>query len=178
MERQGGQKFFAVGTLFVVVCPLQLWVIVENRLRRWTISGQNRHASSKWWVIVVPLIRRNMVCDWNWNGKSSSHHQFVVMLIRRVASFSFACKVVVSSFWCQAMGDGFKGHSASWEKIRVGFGPVKPLGLVPGDCEAYGGMSTCVRSKFLSRVGSWAGLMEGRKGEGVWNEIVGAKGSL
>ena len=29
---------------------------------------------------------------------------------------------------------------------------MKPLGLVPGHCEAYGDVSTCVRSNFLSEV--------------------------
>ena len=41
-------------------------------------------------------------------------------------------------------------------------GDVKQLGLVPEDCEAYGDLSTCVRSKFLSGGG---GL--GRVGGGI-----------
>ena len=42
---------------------------------------------------------------------------------------------------------------------------MKPLGFVPGDCEAYGDVSTCVRSKFLSGVAGWAELVEGWRGE-------------
>ena len=44
---------------------------------------------------------------------------------------------------------------------------MKPLGLVPGDCEAYGDVSTCIRSKFLSGVGGWAGFVEELTGEDV-----------
>ena len=39
------------------------------------------------------------------------------------------------------------------------------MGLVPIDCEAYGYMSTGVRSKFFMGVGGWTGLVEGWKGE-------------
>ena len=35
---------------------------------------------------------------------------------------------------------------------------MKPLGLVPGHCEAYGDVSTSVLSNFYR---GWAGLMEG-----------------
>ena len=42
---------------------------------------------------------------------------------------------------------------------------MKPLGLVTGDCEACGDVSTYVRSNFLSGDGGWAGLVEGWRGE-------------
>ena len=34
---------------------------------------------------------------------------------------------------------------------------MKPLGLVPGDCEAYEELSACVRLKFLSGGGGGQG---------------------
>ena len=42
---------------------------------------------------------------------------------------------------------------------------MKPLGLVQGDCEAYGDVSTCVQSKFLSGLGGWAGFVESWRGK-------------
>ena len=81
---------------------------------------QNRHASSKLWVIVVPLIRRNM--EW-----LSRRH----MLIRR------GCLVFIfmqSSGFLVLMSDNGKLRTILRKlrnSIRVAFrlGDVKPLAL-------------------------------------------------